>query len=233
MSAPRDYCPEKLKPGGCQLHNLHCGYPACNQPPNAPALSPEAGEPADLSTELQSFYMQLASRQKSVAEFFDDAALPSRPNVLPEPAALPQGEWQDMDSGLSWSGFNVYGDRASIKAVSDSIHDAGTVPALKARVREAEATLSAHLRTAPAAGDALGVPAAPSGSPLQPPSAASAAIVGAKTTMCGGCGETRPERRCLGCLHYFGDGDEWVLKYHATTPAWNRLSHKVWNLEKD
>ena len=28
-----DYCPEKLKPGGCQLHNLHCGYPECNKPP--------------------------------------------------------------------------------------------------------------------------------------------------------------------------------------------------------
>ncbi|WP_454691185.1 hypothetical protein [Achromobacter aloeverae] len=29
----RDYCPEKRKPGGCQLHNLQCGYPKCNQPP--------------------------------------------------------------------------------------------------------------------------------------------------------------------------------------------------------
>jgi len=25
-------CPEKLKPGGCQLHNLHCGWPDCNKP---------------------------------------------------------------------------------------------------------------------------------------------------------------------------------------------------------
>lgn len=31
----RDYCPEKLKPGGCQLHNLHCGYPKCNAAPAA------------------------------------------------------------------------------------------------------------------------------------------------------------------------------------------------------
>lgn len=30
---PIDYCPEKLKPGGCQLHNLQCGYPKCNQAP--------------------------------------------------------------------------------------------------------------------------------------------------------------------------------------------------------
>ena len=23
-------CPEQKKPGGCQLHNLHCGYPKCD-----------------------------------------------------------------------------------------------------------------------------------------------------------------------------------------------------------
>jgi hypothetical protein len=26
------HCPEKRKPGGCQLHNLHCGWPKCNEP---------------------------------------------------------------------------------------------------------------------------------------------------------------------------------------------------------
>jgi len=40
------HCAEKRKPGGCQLHNLHCGYPACDrkaaapQPPRAPARTP-------------------------------------------------------------------------------------------------------------------------------------------------------------------------------------------------
>ena len=29
------HCPEKLKPGGCQLHNLHCGWPKCNEPAEA------------------------------------------------------------------------------------------------------------------------------------------------------------------------------------------------------
>lgn len=24
------HCKEKKKPGGCQLHNLHCGYPNCD-----------------------------------------------------------------------------------------------------------------------------------------------------------------------------------------------------------
>lgn len=27
------HCAEKRKPGGCQLHNLHCGYPACDRKP--------------------------------------------------------------------------------------------------------------------------------------------------------------------------------------------------------
>jgi hypothetical protein len=25
------HCKEKAQPGGCQLHNLHCGYPACDR----------------------------------------------------------------------------------------------------------------------------------------------------------------------------------------------------------
>ena len=29
----RDYCREMLKPGGCQVHNMHCGYPKCNEAP--------------------------------------------------------------------------------------------------------------------------------------------------------------------------------------------------------
>lgn len=31
---------------------------------------------------------------------------------------------------------------------------------------------------------------------------------------CGGCGETQPSRRCIGCLHDFGDGNF----YEATPP---------------
>jgi hypothetical protein len=27
------HCAEKQKPGGCQLHNLHCGYPKCDRRP--------------------------------------------------------------------------------------------------------------------------------------------------------------------------------------------------------
>lgn len=40
-------CPEKLKPGGCQLHNLHCGWPKCNE-----AAQPE--QPAKMPTDIHS-----------------------------------------------------------------------------------------------------------------------------------------------------------------------------------
>lgn len=39
-------CPEKLKPGGCQLHNLQCGWPDCNKTPQA-ASSPALTAAAD------------------------------------------------------------------------------------------------------------------------------------------------------------------------------------------
>ncbi len=40
------HCKEKAQPGGCQLHNLHCGYPACDRKavttqPAAPVQEPE------------------------------------------------------------------------------------------------------------------------------------------------------------------------------------------------
>ena len=41
------HCKEKAQPGGCQLHNLHCGYPDCDRkavatPPAAPVQEPVA-----------------------------------------------------------------------------------------------------------------------------------------------------------------------------------------------
>ena len=36
---------------------------------------------------------------------------------------------------MSWSGYNVYGDSHSIKAVKQAVHEAGTVPELKDTLR--------------------------------------------------------------------------------------------------
>jgi len=36
QAEPQIHCPEKLKKGGCQLHNLHCGWPKCNALPTPP-----------------------------------------------------------------------------------------------------------------------------------------------------------------------------------------------------
>jgi hypothetical protein len=48
--AKTDYCVEKLKAGGCQLHNLHCGYPKCNEAPTdaAPLLKVEPTADAEV-----------------------------------------------------------------------------------------------------------------------------------------------------------------------------------------
>jgi hypothetical protein len=39
------HCSEKRKPGGCQLHNLHCGWPKCNKPQQQE--QPEQAQEAD------------------------------------------------------------------------------------------------------------------------------------------------------------------------------------------
>jgi hypothetical protein len=31
VSYTTGHCKEKAQPNGCQLHNLHCGYPACDR----------------------------------------------------------------------------------------------------------------------------------------------------------------------------------------------------------
>jgi DNA-directed RNA polymerase subunit RPC12/RpoP len=36
------HCSEKRKPGGCQLHNLHCGWPKCNEPQKQEQAQPVA-----------------------------------------------------------------------------------------------------------------------------------------------------------------------------------------------
>jgi hypothetical protein len=40
-------------------------------------------------------------------------------------------------SSISWSGFNVYGDKKSLQEVERCIHEAGTVPELKQQIKDA------------------------------------------------------------------------------------------------
>lgn len=39
-----NHCPQRNKSGGCQLHNLQCGYPSCD----TPAAAPSAPAPAEV-----------------------------------------------------------------------------------------------------------------------------------------------------------------------------------------
>lgn len=59
-------CKEKLKPGGCQLHNLHCGWPKCNEAPAQPQQA--EASPATL-TERDHF--DLALWHKKLGELAD------------------------------------------------------------------------------------------------------------------------------------------------------------------
>jgi hypothetical protein len=52
--------------------------------------------------------------------------------------AVPEGCY------LSWDGKNVYGDNASILAVKNALHDAGTVPELKGRICEMQQKVGAQ-----------------------------------------------------------------------------------------
>ena len=47
----------------------------------------------------------------------------------------------DANCALSWDGKNVYGDENSIKFVKNAIHEAGTVPELKERIRQMQAKI--------------------------------------------------------------------------------------------
>lgn len=44
-----NHCPQRNKSGGCQLHNLQCGYPACDtELPPRDAAAPSAPAPAEV-----------------------------------------------------------------------------------------------------------------------------------------------------------------------------------------
>jgi hypothetical protein len=40
-------------------------------------------------------------------------------------------------------------------------------------------------------------------------------VVDKTTEPCGGCGETDPNKRCMGCMHDFGEKDSWVHQYRS------------------
>jgi hypothetical protein len=68
-----------------------------------------------------------------------------------EPDTRPAADAGGLRCHLSWGGKNVYGDKASIDAVKAALHDAGTVPELKERIR--------FLQDRASAADAGGLPA--------------------------------------------------------------------------
>lgn len=51
-----------------------------------------------------------------------------------------------------------------------------------------------------------------------------------KTTSCGGCGETNPDKRCLGCMHPFFDGD-WP--HQVADEGWDDIRKSILPVEEE
>ena len=61
------HCPNKAQPGGCQLHNLQCGYPTCDRwpvvkPADRKPVVPNHDEVRDLVIELKTLIEDIESR---------------------------------------------------------------------------------------------------------------------------------------------------------------------------
>jgi hypothetical protein len=75
------HCPERRKPGGCQLHNVQCGYPKCDQ---APAVQPGQHTHAD---------GRLEAAQRAVDARFQSAS--TQPVARPWPFVETPGEFTE------------------------------------------------------------------------------------------------------------------------------------------
>ena len=59
------HCKERAKPNGCQLHNLHCGYPECDRKPVALAQQEDIAQ--NLQSRLDAALL-LEERRQEVAQ---------------------------------------------------------------------------------------------------------------------------------------------------------------------
>jgi hypothetical protein len=96
------HCKEKAQPGGCQLHNLHCGYPACDRkavttPPAAPVQ-----EPVAFNAGVPPLYPEMKDGETISVEYTTPLAQPA---PVQEPVALPCCGYTDA-SAVKWNPFN-------------------------------------------------------------------------------------------------------------------------------
>jgi hypothetical protein len=59
------HCKERAKPNGCQLHNLHCGYPECDRKPVALAQQEDIAQ--NLQSRLDAALL-LEERRQEIAQ---------------------------------------------------------------------------------------------------------------------------------------------------------------------
>lgn len=88
ISKAKAYCAEMKKPGGCQLHNLHCGYPNCNKPPNAEMSEENELGPSLIVNHEEAEQLALLNKEKSnLARCYLDLlgrATPPGTEIVPE-----------------------------------------------------------------------------------------------------------------------------------------------------
>jgi hypothetical protein len=108
------HCEEKAKPRGCQLHNLHCRYPACDR---KTAATPPAAQPAPVQEPVGVFvedddigHVRLIPHQQ--LKLKDGDKLYTTP-----PAA--QRQWV----GLTARDWNVIGFTAEFRAGAEWAND--------------------------------------------------------------------------------------------------------------
>jgi hypothetical protein len=88
------HCKEKAQPGGCQLHNLHCGYPDCDR--KAVATPPAAQQEPRCAVIVEVFgkdwrldYMSLPVGKHKL--YTQQYVYTTPPAAQRKP--LPKGEW--------------------------------------------------------------------------------------------------------------------------------------------
>lgn len=95
------HCKEKARPGGCQLHNLHCGYPECDR-----ETKPDTQE--ILKDTIESFISRQQPIPSDIAAVMEDKWHTLYVEDDAEPVEEP-GKWQAAALTLAQLGYTYHG----------------------------------------------------------------------------------------------------------------------------
>lgn len=99
----------------------------------------------EIASEVESVGASTVLTDERIAAIWHETACAEGEGTREYPAVFARAIEREVEAQagqncfLSWGGKNVHGDEASIKAVKAALHDAGTVPELKDRIRDLQA----------------------------------------------------------------------------------------------